>query len=180
MVLRAHSSCWAAGSQGRGTPGRHIERIVLEYSLATAIPPAHGGAQARRVECKPQASLEDHVREESLLCQLRGAALCQPQIRISHIRQVSEPHQSCGDRWARPGLDLGHHLHPAAHHLLLPGGDHGRLQPLLCRLTLWALEMALSSKRLPEPGLIHHSDQGVQCMPPQRVCPPVGGGWCTD
>ena len=29
------------------------------------------------------------------------------------------------------------------------------------RLTLWALEMALSN-RLPEPGLIHHSDQGVQ------------------
>jgi putative transposase len=29
------------------------------------------------------------------------------------------------------------------------------------RLTLWALEMALSSRR-PRPGLIHHSDQGVQ------------------
>ena len=29
------------------------------------------------------------------------------------------------------------------------------------RLTLWALEMALTSRR-PAPGLIHHSDQGVQ------------------
>ena len=29
------------------------------------------------------------------------------------------------------------------------------------RLTLWALEMALASRR-PDPGLIHHSDQGVQ------------------
>jgi putative transposase len=28
-------------------------------------------------------------------------------------------------------------------------------------LTLWALEMALAARR-PEPGLIHHSDQGVQ------------------
>jgi hypothetical protein len=89
----------------------------------------------------------------------------------SLFQELPEPHQRRGARGAGSDLALGHNLHPITHRLLLSGGGPGRLPPLLrvgwslsrwidTRLTLSAPETALWS-RLPEPGLIHHSDQGV-------------------
>jgi putative transposase len=69
-------------------------------------------------------------------------------------------------------MGCGHHLRPAANHLLLFLAsildDYSRYcvgwslsRWIDTRLTLEALEMALASRR-PGAGLIHHSDRGVQ------------------
>ena len=118
------------------------------------------------------------MREESLLCQLKR--------RLVPATDSAHSFRSYPNLIKDVDLALGHNLHPTTHRLLLSGGGPGRLPPLLrvgwslsrwidTRLTLSAPETALWS-RLPEPGLIHHSDQG-RALRKQRVCSPAAERW---
>jgi putative transposase len=110
------------------------------------------------VECKPQASAEDHERgvasvsaKAPLYANHRfGSFFWQipDQVWISDITYIRLPASFCYlaailDAYSRKCV--GWHLS----------------RWIDTRLTLCALEMALTSRR-PAPGLIHHSDQGVQ------------------
>ncbi|HET8906520.1 MAG TPA: integrase core domain-containing protein [Ktedonobacterales bacterium] len=89
--------------------------------------------------------------------------------------QLSESAGADDVERAQPGVGRRHHRCPLAHQFRLSGLCAGRLLTPLCRLealtpdsrqidthlTLDALEMALT-QRHPVPGLIHHSDRGVQ------------------
>ena len=90
----------------------------------------------------------------------------------SLLREIPEPTQGGANRCSKYGVVGGHNLREVANELLLLGLDHRRIQPLFCvgwslsrfidtGLALSALEMALAARQ-PDPGLIHHSDQGVQ------------------
>ena len=108
-----------------------IEHIVLEF-------PGYGYRRVtaelhRRGWTLNHKRVLSIMRQESLLCQLKRRF--RPTTDSAHAfgiypnlikdTEIDELDQVC---------NLGHHLHQAAHHLLLPGGDPGRLQPSLCRL----------------------------------------------
>ena len=145
-----------------------IERIVLEF-------PGYGYRRVTKELCR-RGWIVNHkrvlrvMREESLLCQIKRRFVVTTdsthafgrypnlikdmeldgldQIWISDITYVRLPTSFCYlaailDAYSR--RCVGWHLSPF----------------IDTRLTLSALEMALTTRR-PEPGLIHHSDRGVQ------------------
>jgi hypothetical protein len=132
----------------------------------------------RRVtyQLKREGKLVNHkkvlrlMRESDLLC--RGKAEVGEDYRLeAPFPQVSQPHQGDGRQPAKPGVAIGHHLHPHQDGLCLPGSNTGRLlaeshwlrriHRLDTTLTLQALKMAITQRK-PGLGIIHHSDQGVQ------------------
>ena len=121
------------------------------------------------------------MRQESLLCHLKRQFVAPPT--RPRLPDLSQSAGRRGRDRARPGVGRRYHLCPVAHDLCLSGLCARCLLAPLCRLaalapidtqlTLDALEMALT-QRQPAPGLIHHSDRGVQYA--SRVCRPPGTG----
>lgn len=145
-----------------------IERIVLEF-------PGYG---YRRVsaELRRRGWAVNHkrvlriMREESLLCRLQRRFKVTTNSAHSFNRYPNLLKEVVLDRPDRGWIsDITYVRLPSSFCYLAAILDaHSRLcvgwhlsRWIDTRLTLSALEMALSSRR-PAPGLIHHSDQGVQ------------------
>jgi hypothetical protein len=117
---------------------------------------------------EPQPSVEGH---EKGVTPLPDQAPVQGDHRLgSLLEEIPERAQGGTHRRSGHGMIGGHNLCEVASELLLPDLNHRRVQPLLCGMVplavhrrsarLLALKMALAARR-PEPGLMHHSDQGV-------------------
>ena len=131
-----------------------IERIVLEfpgygYRRVTAALRREG----RSVNHKRVLRI---MRQESLLCQIKRRFV--PTTDSAHAfgrypNLIKDMELDGLDQ----SLDLGHHLRQAAHDLLLPGGDPGRLLPQVRRLALSAVHR--------HPPYALGSGDGARCSP---------------
>ena len=111
------------------------------------------------------------MREDNLLCVRRRAFVVTTDSRhnLPVYPNLARHNDACGDQSA---LGRRHHLHPLADGVRLPGGGAGRL--LAARDRLGAGPDAGSgvgrggashgpvASGKPAPGLVHHSDRGVQ------------------
>ena len=110
------------------------------------------------------------MAEDNLLA-VRIRGICGDHEQSSRIRGPFEPGWPHETDWDQSAMGSGHHLHSIEVGICVPGGDSRRVfsesgglgvgQTLAVRLALTALNKALV-ERNPGPGLVHHSDRGLQ------------------
>ncbi len=78
------------------------------------------------------------MREEQIDCRVKRRAIQTAD--MARVPALSESGRRSGDHTPGSSLGLGHHLHPLARRVRLPGGDHGCLHPNHARLAtrLWS------------------------------------------
>src|SRR5215211_7073780 len=163
----------APGPRRESPTGRQAERCHREDSARVSrlrLPPGHQGTPQARMDGEPQEGVLRVMREESLLCRLKRHF--KPTIDSTHPfgrypNLVKETVVDAPDAvWL---ADITYVRLPTSFcYLASIIDDYSRYclgwslsRFIGTRLTLCALEMALAARR-PAPGLIHHSDQGVQ------------------
>jgi transposase InsO family protein len=145
-----------------------IQKIALEF-------PCYG---RRRItaELKRRGWEVNHkrvhriMREDNLLCLRRRKFVVTTNSNHPHP-VLSEPRGGPGHHRRQPTVGSRYHLYPAGDRVRLFGGHSGAFSR---RVVGWALDRTLEAalvmtalrrafeERRPAPGLVHHSDRGVQ------------------
>ncbi len=147
-----------AGGGERGRDG--IARRNSEASRGDAglwLSADHGGAAARGLGGESQTSAAADAREQFAV--FAAASVCAHHGLGPPVAGVSQPGAGTEGERLESALGGRYYLHSAVSGVCVPGSDSGCV--LEAELALEALRMALACGRV-APGLVHHSDQGVQ------------------